>query len=239
MGRSFGVATAGRAGALGSLIGVALLSACGAADSSATKPGSSTEPVTPASEKPSTSSGPSGGALTFSVTNASTATVSVREQLARLPAPSDAVLRTNTVTGAFTVRPDGSFASSSKIIVDLRTLASDQSQRDRFIMTNPLETSKFPTAEFVPTRATGLTFPLPTTSDETFQLTGTMTIHGTSTTMTFDVVARSTGPGVHAIATANPAFKFEDFVVRPPSAAVVLSVVDEVKLQMDITANQQ
>ncbi|MDP9265080.1 MAG: YceI family protein [Chloroflexota bacterium] len=224
---------------LASLIGI-ILSACGAGDSSASQPDAATQPVSQAAAQPASSADPSaGGGQTFSVASGSTATVSVREQLARLPAPSDAVLRTNSVTGTFTVRPDGSFASASKITVDLRTLTSDQSQRDRFIMMNPLETSRYPTAEFVPTRAIGLTFPLPTTSDETFQLTGTMTIHGTSKSVTFDVVARSTGTGVRATATANPTFKFEDFGMKPPSAAVVLSVVDEVKLQMDITASQQ
>lgn len=226
---------------LASMVGLAVLSACGATGSPATQPGTTTqEPAAAASAQRTASAEPTGaGGQTFTLTNASTAMVSVREQLARLPAPSDAVLKTNSVSGAFTVRPDGTFASSSKITVDLRTLTSDQSQRDRFIMMNPLETSRYPNAEFVPTQATGLTFPLSTTSDQKFQLGGTMTIHGTTKTLSFDVVARSTGAGIHATATLNPTFKFADFGMQPPSAAVVLSVVDEVKLVMDITANQQ
>lgn len=226
------------AGVVAPLVCVAILSACSAGDS-AGQPDPATQPASQAPAATTSADAVGTGGQTFSVGSGSTATVSVREQLARLPAPSDAVLRTTSVTGTCTIRTDGTFASSSKITVDLRTLTSDQSQRDRFIMMNPLETSKYPTAEFVPTRATGLTFPLPTTGDGSFQLTGTMTIHGTSRPLTFDVVARSTGTGFRATATANPTFKFEDFGMKPPSSAFVLSVVDEVKLQLEIAAAPQ
>jgi hypothetical protein len=64
----------------------------------------------------------------------------VREQLAGISFPSDAVGTTETVTGAIVVNPDGSVdAAQSKITVDLKTLSSDQQMRDGFIQNRTLE----------------------------------------------------------------------------------------------------
>ena len=49
--------------------------------------------------------------------------------------------------------------------------------RDGFIKQNTLQTSQYPTAEFVPTRVEGLPSP-PASGQYTFKLTGLQTIHG-------------------------------------------------------------
>ena len=67
----------------------------------------------------------------------------VREQLAGISFPSDAVGTTETVTGAIVINPDGSIdAAQSKITVDLKTLSSDQQMRDGYIQNRTLETAK-------------------------------------------------------------------------------------------------
>src|SRR5262245_44675998 len=83
--------------------------------------------------------------ITFNVVpGESTATYTVREKLAVLPAPSDAVGRTSQLTG--TVRLDG---GPSEITADLRTLASDQPQRDNFIRRfGGVQSERFPLAVF-------------------------------------------------------------------------------------------
>ena len=171
------------------------------------------------------------------VTNASKATVSVREQLVNVSLPSDAVLTATGATGSFKLNDDGTFSSDSKITFDVRTLQSDQSQRDQFVKMDTLATRQFPTATFVPTQTTGLTLPLPSTGQFTFTLTGKMTIHGTTKDVTFDVVAKRDGATLTATATAKPTWKFEDFGMSPPSVPFrVVSVTDEIKLVVDLVA---
>src|SRR3972149_2660005 len=58
----------------------------------------------------------------------------VREQLARLSFPSDAVGRTTAVTGAIAFGPDGIIdRERSRFVIDLTTLATDQQRRDGYV----------------------------------------------------------------------------------------------------------
>ena len=76
----------------------------------------------------------------------------VREQLMGKDLPNDAVGVTNAITGSILAYPDGRIVKdSSKIIIDVRTLKSDQSRRDGFLQRRTLETEKYPTVELVPT----------------------------------------------------------------------------------------
>src|SRR5712692_8869136 len=85
----------------------------------------------------------------------------VREQLAGVNFPSDAVGATKAVTGVIVAKPDGTILrDQSKITVDLSTLRSDDDRRDNFLRTSALQTSRYPTATFVPTEARGLSLPL-------------------------------------------------------------------------------
>ena len=158
----------------------------------------------------------------------------VREQLAALQFPSDAVGRTKAISGTVAFAGDGSIISSaSKLTVDLRTLRSDQERRDNFIRMNTLEVSRYPTAELVPREARGLPWPLPTSGEATFQLVGDLTIHGTTRPVTWEVMAKFDGNQVTGTATTS--FKFEDFNMQVPRVAVVLSVENNIRLEVDFT----
>src|SRR5436190_16185094 len=93
-----------------------------------------------------------GGPWTFALDASSKTTVRVRETLAQIRAPGDAVLTATGMKGTFTLNTDGSFTPASKVTSDLGSLRSDQSQRDGFIKDNTLETRRFPTAEFAPSK---------------------------------------------------------------------------------------
>jgi polyisoprenoid-binding protein YceI len=167
----------------------------------------------------------------------SKATFRVREQLARLQAPSDAVGSTGMVTGQIVLQPDSTIvASASKITVDLRDLTSDEAMRDNFIKRNTLQTDQFPFAEFVPTRAEGLPTPLPASGEHSFKLAGLTTIHGVQKELTWDVTA--TRNGRNLTGTASTTFKFGDFGMTPPRVAVVLSVVDDIRAELEVVATQ-
>lgn len=153
--------------------------------------------------------------------------------MVRLSAPSDAIGKTSAVTGDIVVTPDGKIDSSqSKLVVDLTSLQSDSGMRDRFIQGNTLETDQYPNATFVPTAIEGLPTPLPTSGQQSFKLLGNLTVHGVTKPVTFDVTTQANGNDVTGQATTN--FKFEDFGMNPPKAGAVLSVVDDVKLEVTL-----
>ena len=217
---------------------VILAAACGGAASVAVAP--SAAPTTAAPTAASTTAAPATTApttLAWTVSDASKATVRVREQLAALSFPSDAVLVATGATGAFQVNSDGTFASGSKITFSVDSLKSDASQRDQFVKQSVLATRQFPTASLVPVKVTGLTLPLPASGTFTFTLSGKLTIHGVEKDATFDVQATRAGSDLTATATLNPTIKFGDFGMPVPAApGRVLSVVDEIKLVIDLVA---
>jgi polyisoprenoid-binding protein YceI len=174
---------------------------------------------------------------TWSVTDKSKATIRVREQLVGVSLPSDAVLTATGAKGSFDLHADGTFTSASKITFDLATLSSDERDRDNFVKRDTLQVTQFPTAEFAPTKTSGLTLPLAASGTFTFTLTGNMTIKGKTHEVTFDVTAKRDGSDLTATATANPSWKFGDFGMTAPSVPFrVLSVTDEIRATIDIVA---
>jgi polyisoprenoid-binding protein YceI len=158
----------------------------------------------------------------------------VREQLAGISFPSDAVGTTESVTGTIVLNPDGSIdATRSKLVVDLRTLKSDQQMRDGYIQGRTLETEKFPTIEFVPRRAVGLPAPLPSgrQAQAGFQLIGDMTLHGVTNEATWNVVATFGNDQVAGRATTT--IQFGTFKMAKPSLARIMSVDDKIELEIE------
>jgi len=213
------------------IIGALMVAACGGPATVSVASATPTATLTDSA----TAAAASGAAWT--VTDKSKATIRVREQLVGVSLPSDAVLTATGAKGSFTLNADGSFASGSKITFDLTTLASDERDRDNFIKNDTLQVRQFPTAEFVPTKTSGLTVPLATSGTFTFTLTGNMTIKGKTKEVTFDVTAKRDGSDLTATATANPSWKFGDFGMTAPSVPFrVLSVTDEIRAAIDIVA---
>jgi polyisoprenoid-binding protein YceI len=216
-----------------------IAAACGGAASVAVAPTATSAPTaTPATTTPTAAATPAAAAaLAWTVSDASKATVSVREQLASFNFPSDAVLVAKGAKGGFTLTDAGAFSSDSKITFDVTTLTSDQSQRDQFVKQAVLATRQFPTATFTPAKVTGLTLPLPANGSFTFTIAGKLNIHGVDKDVTFDVKATRAGGDLTATATLNPTIKFGDFGMPLPAApGRVLSVVDEIKLVIDLVA---
>jgi polyisoprenoid-binding protein YceI len=84
------------------------------------------------------------------VAGGSVAGYRVREKLAQLPAPSDAVGRTGAITGQVTMTNRGGAysCSNANFTVDVSQLKSDQAKRDNKVRTMGLETDKYPQATF-------------------------------------------------------------------------------------------
>ncbi len=209
------------------------LSACGG---TATVSASSVTPNKTAAATQTAAAAPATG-LAWSVSDKSKATVNIREQLAALNFPSDAVLVATGAKGTFQLNADGTFSSDSTLSFDVTSLTSDSSLRDNFVKQSVLATRQFPAATFVPVKATGLTLPLPATGAFTAVVAGKLTIHGATKDVTFDLKGMRTGGDLTATATLNPTFKYGDFGMPLPAApGRVLSVVDEIKLVIDLVA---
>lgn len=217
------------------LAAVAVVSAaCGGAV--APQPTATATPAPPTTPPAATSAATSTGGARWTVTDASKATVSVREQLVGFNLPSDAVLTAKGAKGAFVLNADGTFTSDSKITFELSTLSSDQGQRDNFVRSNTLNVRQFPTAAFVPVKISGVTLPL-ASGDFAGTLSGTMTIRGVTKDVTFTVKGTRSGGQLTASATADPVFTFGQFGMEPPTVAGrVISIVDAIHLTVDIVA---
>lgn len=224
------------------LFAALLLGACGGSASLATASSAPTTAATQAASTPTataagTTSSTNVATSTWTIGSASKAVVSVREQLVGVSLPSDAVLTATGGAGTFGLKTDGTFSSASKITFDVTTLTSDNRDRDNFVKQDTLQTRQFPKAELVPTKTSGLTLPLASTGTFTFTLTGNLTIHGKTKEVTFNVVAKRNGGELTATATLVPTVKFGDFGMSPPTSSFrVLSIVDEIRLVVELTA---
>jgi polyisoprenoid-binding protein YceI len=162
----------------------------------------------------------------------------VREQLMGKDLPNDAVGTTNAISGTILAYPDGRIVKdSSKIVIDVRTLKSDQSRRDGFLQRRTLETEKYPTVELVPTEIRGFSGKVPTSGDVTFQLLGDLTVHGVTHPTVWNVKAHQEGQDFAG--TATTAFTFKDISLDQPKVPVVLSVADTIKLEYDFRVTKQ
>jgi polyisoprenoid-binding protein YceI len=157
----------------------------------------------------------------------------VREQLAGLSFPNDAVGATSAIDGRITLDAAGRpLAGGSRYTIDPRALKSDEARRDNYVRRNTLETERYPTVVFVPTGVRGLPLPLPSTGSVPFEVAGELTVREATRRVTWEVTAAFDGPEVSV--RARTAFRFAEFNLPVPRVSVVLSVEDRIRLEADL-----
>ena len=191
-----------------------------------------TAPAPTASPPPSSESS---GGLTLTLEEDSVARYLVREQLAGLSVPNDAVGETPDVSGSIIFDGDGRIDSTrSELTVDLSSLQSDESRRDNYLRTRSLQSNTYPTARFAVHETPGLPWPLPAQGERSFQIVGAMTVRAVTRPLTWEVTAQfgeDTASG-----QARASFTFDEFQMDQPSVSIVLSVDNEIRLELDFTA---
>jgi polyisoprenoid-binding protein YceI len=135
-------------------------------------------------------------------------------------------------------RTKPSASSIGTITIDISKLASDQSRRDNTIRRQFLESSKYPTATFVPKRLEGLPdAPYTDGQQLTFKIVGDLTVRTVTKEVTFDATGKVVGDTFTG--TAHTTFNMTDFGFNPPDIAGIVKAENGVILDLTIEAKQQ
>ena len=189
---------------------------------------------TVAPEEPADSEAGDGGTV-ITVTEGSEALYRINEQLANRNLPNDAVGTTSDIEGQIVFSEDGTVdAEQSKITVGVSSLRSDSDRRDRYIQRNSLESNQYPEVTIDVTEIRGLSWPLPTSGEATFEMIGDLTIRDQTRSVTWDTTATFTEGGVEGL--AKTVVTFEQYEMNQPRVSIVLSVADEIRLEISFVA---
>jgi len=215
-------------------LAVAFAGALAACGSSTSQPAAAPT-AAPAAPAPS---GAASGTRTFTIVPEQTeASYQVQEQFLSRDLPSQAIGKTNAVTGELQFSLDGKPSGKvTNITVDLSKLTSDERRRDNRIRQQWLESNKYPNAVFTSTDAQGLPESYTEGQDVNFKLTGDMTIHDVTKPVTFDVTGKLVGDTITGSAMTQILMK--DFGIDPPSIAGMLTVKDGVTIKFNFTAKE-
>ncbi|MCU0480105.1 MAG: YceI family protein [Anaerolineae bacterium] len=156
-------------------------------------------------------------------------------------APFTVVGTTNQVAGDIVVDfANPNTSQVGEIVIDLRTLRTDNGNRDNAIRGRILQSSTdaYQFARFVPTDVSGLpTTPVAVGDTITFTVTGDLTLVETTNPVTFQMTltvesdSRLVGSGVAQIL-------YPDYNLRIPSVPFVANVANEVDLFIDFVATK-
>ena len=205
--------------------------------------GSSPQKLALSSPTPTASGSASGsastaGAGTWTVTSGSQAGYRVREKLASLPAPSDAVGRTSAVTGTLTLAQSasGDSVTAADFTVDVSKLTSDQSRRDQRIHSQGLQSDRYPTATFKLTAPIALTTDAASGQTVHVSATGDLTVHGVTKSVTIPIDARLTGSKIELVGSIT--FPFGEFGMTPPSIGGFVTVQNNATMEFQVLLAQ-
>jgi len=121
------------------------------------------------------------------------------------------------------------------ILINARTLATDNDFRNRAIKNAILRTDSFEYVTFTPTGVTGLPATVAVGQPFTFQVSGDLTITDVTRPVTFDVtVTPVSATEIQGSASATVAYR--DFALTIPDSPAVDTVADDVRLELEFVA---
>jgi len=125
--------------------------------------------------------------------------------------------RTSKVTGTTTIV--GRTITAATITVDVASIATDSESRDSYFRDSALDVAAFPTATFTTTEPIVDAVPPSSTATTTSQVTGKLTLHGVTKTVTATVESGLSGGG--ADVSGSIPITFADYGVTAPSLGFV------------------
>ena len=199
---------------------------------SAPAPLTLTSPAAAAAKSPALTSTQIPG--TWTVAAKSVAGYRVRERLAFLSAPSDAVGRTSQITGTATITGSGTSltVTTASFTVNVESLTSDQQMRDSHIQSLGLDSAEFPQAKFVLSSPVALPTTATSGAEIAVSLHGALTIHGTTKTVTIPVQARLTGSQIEVVGSIT--FPWGEFNMQAPNVDGFVTVDGTATMEFDL-----
>jgi polyisoprenoid-binding protein YceI len=170
----------------------------------------------------------------WNVGNGSVVGYRVREQLAFLSAPSDAVGRTSQVAGSATLSGSAGALTlnAAAFKADVTSLSSDRRQRDQRIHSIGLQSDRFPTATFTLSQPVSLPANATTGATLSLDLVGDLGLHGATKRVTIPVQAHLSGGVIEVVGSLT--FPWGDFGMTAPSIGGIVSVTDRATLEFDL-----
>jgi polyisoprenoid-binding protein YceI len=169
---------------------------------------------------------------TWTVTSGSQAGYRVRERLASLSAESDAVGRTDQVTGTITITSDGttSFVTAGTLQVDTTTIASDKTMRDNRLRTEGLQTGSYPTASFTLTQPAAIPAAAISGTSSDVTLVGDLTVHGIKKSVQIPAKTQLVNGTIQIAGSIT--FPLSDYsMVAPNIGGFIVSIADQGTLE--------
>jgi polyisoprenoid-binding protein YceI len=154
----------------------------------------------------------------------------VKEQLAFLNSPNEAVGRTKAVTGTMEVAGDS--VEQVRIEADLTQLTSNETRRDNAIRQNGLESEQFPTATLELAEPIKLAATPAEGEDVRGQGKGRLTVHGVTRGVDLDLRGRWTGETIQVVGQLP--VKMSDFQIEPPRIGPVVSIEDSLTIDFNL-----
>lgn len=158
----------------------------------------------------------------------------VTEKLARLPARSDAVGRTELVAGTLTV--EGTSITAVEVTADLTGLESDVDRRDESLTSKGLETDTFPEANFTLTEPIELGEVPATGEDVSVTAVGDLTLHGVTRSVEVAIDARWSADesGEEIEVVGSTPIVMADYDIEPPSVGGIVDVDDNGTMEFQL-----
>ena len=154
----------------------------------------------------------------------------VREQLASLASPNEAVGRTTAVTG--TMQVVGDTVEAVKVEADLTGLTSDESRRDNAIRLRGLESERFPTATLELAEPLRLTTAPAQGREVRGRGRARLTVHGVTREVDLDLQGIWSGSTIQ-VAGQLPV-RMSDFQIEPPRFGPVASIEDSLAVDVKL-----
>ncbi len=151
-------------------------------------------------------------------------------------APVRVVGVTDQVAAQIAIDPANPAATQlGQIVVNARTLATDNEFRNRAIRNQILDTNSYEFVTFQPTELLGLPDAVTVGQPFSFQVVGDLTVKDVTQPVTFDVtVTPVSETRIEGLATTT--FPYRDFGVRIPEVPSVDLVADDVTLELAFVA---
>jgi len=154
----------------------------------------------------------------------------VKEQLAFLDSPSEAVGRSTAVTGTMEVA--GDTVEKVRIEADLTRLTSDETRRDNAIRQRGLESDRYPTATLELAEPIKLATAPVEGQEVRGQSKGRLTVHGVTREVDLDLRGRWSGSTIQVVGQLP--VKMSDYQIQAPRFGPVVSIEDSAAVEFSL-----